>query len=118
MNRKLHVSFIGLLFVSVVIGVIVLSTNPDRIGPVGVTVFFFLIYLWFFALLELVSSLIKYKRRKDGPVNPSVTFVFTATLAGIPPMLLALNSIGQLGARDIIFVTILLLVIMFYWSRR
>lgn len=100
--------------------VCVIATNPLRIGPLGVT-------LWFVALLGLIQGLvalglIEAKKRLLPTLgeHKRVTSSWRQGLliGGDATMLLALSSLRQLGWRDVILLTGLLALIEFYLRAR
>ena len=89
------------------------STTPDRVGPVGITVFFFLIFLGFFVVFDLI-----WRYASRGSRQPMYSLYLIAVLAGIPTLLIGLQSLNQLQVRDVVVVVILALILIFYLSKR
>jgi hypothetical protein len=92
---------------------LLVSTTPDRVGPIGVTTFFFLVFGAFFVLIDLVWRLATTTQRQ-----PRYNLYFIAVLAGLPTVLLALQSLQQLQIRDVLIVILLAAVVIFYISKR
>ncbi len=88
--------------------VMVISTKPGDVGLRGILLFFGLVYLASYLIIELLA-----RRRRRGVVNHTVI----ALLASLPAALLALQSLGQLVPRDLLIVAALAVIIIFYWSR-
>ena len=91
----------------------VFSTNPDRVGPIGVTIFFFIVFGGFFVIFDLAWRIATRTRRQ-----PRYNLYFISVLAGLPTMLLALQTLQQLQLRDVGVVIILASLIIFYLSKR
>ncbi len=113
MKKQVVVSTLILTFVFSGLGFMVLSTNPDAIGPTGITVFFFLIFIGFFVLFDLVWRVATHSRRQ-----PKYNLYIMALIAGIPTMLLALQSLNQLQIRDVLVVVVLAATLIFYLAKR
>jgi uncharacterized protein YjeT (DUF2065 family) len=101
---------IGLLFAA---GFMLFTTNPDRVGPVGVTIFFFILFGIFFTVFDYIWRITTKTQRQ-----PRYNLYFIAVLAMLPTMLLALQSLSQLQIRDVGIVILLASIIIFYISKR
>ena len=92
-------------------------TNPDDTGPTGITGFFVLLYFWLFASSQLIVLRLgrspRFKRLVSG-----TEFAVAATLAGIPTVILGLQSLEQLALRDVVIILSLAGIMIFYWLRR
>lgn len=91
-------------------------TNPDTIGPLGVTTVLGLIYL-------IITTLILYfKNRKSGDYSTSShrrSLVIRSALLAVPfIILIALNTIHQLSWRDLVILPILYLAASFYINKQ
>ena len=104
------------LFSGVIVGFIY-GTSPQRIGPTGVTLFFVAVYFWSFFVISLVVRIFS-PRHLIISFRDVRHFVLVAILAGIPTMLLALSSLGQLALRDVLIIVSLTALIVMYWIRR
>ncbi|MBI4100996.1 hypothetical protein HY441_00800 [Candidatus Microgenomates bacterium] len=95
-----------------------LATNPDRLGPFGIT-------LWFVGLLFALGGIltIVFYHLKRMFVREDKALVFTHALrqgilaATWLTALIALNSLRSLSLKDIVLVTILVALIEFYLRR-
>jgi len=92
----------------------VYSTTPERAGITGVAAIFILIYLVSFVIFELVLRALKVRKQEESSTNLYVS----AIMAFLFPMVLALQTLGQLHIRDIAIVLFLIAVMLFYWSRK
>lgn len=96
---------------------LLLSTTPERAGPRGVTVFFIALYVLGYLLIELYLEIRAYYKKQSVQYSAQ-RFTLIALLAGIPPMLLALQSLNQLQLRDAFIVAVLIAMVLFYWKKR
>ena len=86
-----------------------MSTNPNKV-PYFVLIFPFL--LLFVSLFLFSSTILQWQGiAKARSMRLSVLF------AGIPLLLLVLQSIGQLTVRDVLTIAVLLFVSYFYVTR-
>ncbi len=122
MSVRSYLSLISMITVvsGVAVIVSVLASNPLRMGPIGVT-------LWFVALLGFLQgafSLVLLRQKKR--LFPALGEHKAATsswrqgflVGGAITMLVALSSLRQLGLRDIILLTGLLILVEFYYRAR
>lgn len=107
-KRFLTVRILVLVATLVAILIMITSTKPEDVGMRGVLLFFGLIYLSSYLVIEMLA-----RRRSKGVVNHTVI----ALLASLPAALLALQSLGQLGSRDLLITVALAIIVVFYWSR-
>jgi len=115
MNMKKQITLSSSILLGFIVAAIfmLLSTSPDRVGPLGVTIFFFLIFGMFFVIFDLAWRIVTRTRRQ-----PKYNLYFISVLAGLPTMLLALQSLQQLQIKDVGIVILLAAVIIFYLSKR
>jgi hypothetical protein len=96
---------------------IVFGSKPEEIGPEGITIFFISLYL--FTALTIQLGILVYRRfAKVNGVLSNWKMDYSLTLALIPVSLLGLSSIDQLSGWDLIIFTALILLIIFYLSKR
>ena len=104
-------------------------SNPVDIGPAGILLVFILIYLLFassfFILLHfgvgVVSHLVAKTKTIDHrhwQIGVQRAYYIASALAFAPVILLAMQSVGQLQLRDVILVTILEALAIFYIVKR
>lgn len=105
------------------VGIVVLvnGTNPLDVGPAGILLVFGLVYVFisssFYLLLSLVMVLLAYFITVS-PVSRRKMYYVSSIVALAPVFLLALNSIGQLEAKDFILVFCLVALGCFYVLKR
>ena len=109
-KHDMKISFwIGGTFIFVLI--FLLTTNPQNLSPIFLIVPFILLFLLLFmAIIYVAMTAVKLGHLP--PTNKNL--LFAGLLAGYPVMLLLLQSIGQLSARDVITLTLLLIISSFY----
>lgn len=95
---------------------LIMFTNPGDIGPLGVTLMLFFLYV-------LITTTILYlkNKRNGGHSTPAHKrrMVIKSAILGIPfIMLIALNTIHQLSLSDLIVVPIIYIVASFYINKR
>lgn len=118
LRRFIHVApfVLGLLILFILI-----NTSPRTVGPAGIFGVFLLLYVFFLSLLySLTHLVINIIRRMQPNVSlPARKMYYLATVgAFVPVFLLALNTLGQLRAMDVLLVLSLGLVLGFYVLRR
>lgn len=100
--------------------VCVITTNPGKVGPLGVT-------LWFVALLVVLQGvvslgLVEIKKRYFAILGEHKIVTSSwrqgLLLGGGIVMLLALSSLRQLGWRDVALLSVLLGLIEFYFRAK
>lgn len=92
----------------------VFVTSPNELGPFGITT-------WFILLLYVLASiltLVIYRAKKDFTSQGFAQAIRKGFLLGIwITALLALAGLRQLTIRDIILLTVLVIVVDFYMRR-
>lgn len=117
MKKYIHkIPRLGRLMIMYISGIVFLmSTNPQKLPSVVLILpfvaLFVMIYLTVIELLKLLSSREDEKVAGEVIVRPRRTAIL---LAAVPTLLLVLQSIGQLGAKDILTVSIILIIGYFY----
>jgi hypothetical protein len=107
--KKLVLTVTICLAVALVISLFV--TNPTRLGPFGITT-------WFLCVLTVVSGLAtlvldRLRPRRGFSVNLRHGVLGATWLTA----LFALSSLGQIGVKDVVLVSVLVVLIEFYLSR-
>jgi hypothetical protein len=108
--------------------VLLQTTNPSTVGPLGLLAVFFLLYVIMLgAVTELLwvgSRLVQAVGRKftskrpPGRLSLQRSYYFSTVLALGPVMALAMVSIGSFGVYEIILIGLFLVVGTLYVSRR
>lgn len=95
--------------------------SPDEVSPLGILIFFGLIYVICLALSLVISRLIESLIFKIDVVarpkkNNRLFYLMVISLA--PVILLAMQSIHDLGVLDFILVSLAVIIICFYIKHR
>ena len=104
-------------------------SNPVDIGPGGILIVFVLIYLFFassfFVLLHfgvgVLSRFVSSRKSIDHrhwQIGVRRAYYIASALAFAPVVLLAMQSVGQLQVRDILLVSFLEILAIFYIVKR
>ncbi len=100
----------GVLFaVTTALYVLVTASTPKAIGPLGVTMFFILVFVAIITTLTLVKMIITRSMR--------VSIEGLVGLALIPTIILALGTLRQLTILDVALIVVFAGLINFYVRR-
>lgn len=112
----------------VILVVILQTTSPSTVGPLGLLAVFFLLYvivlgamtevLWIGSHILQSASRRFTTKRPLGRMSLRRAYYFSTVLALGPIMALAMMSIGSFGFYEMILVAIFLAVGLLYVSRR
>jgi hypothetical protein len=92
-------------------------TAPDRLGPFGITAWFGILALSLMFVLSLIRLAIEKALNRKIRYTPRLLYK-SALPAVYMTCLLALSSLRQLQIRDIVLLTILILLIEFYRRKK
>lgn len=108
--------------------VVLQTTNPSTIGPVGLLAVFFLLYLILMGCMTTLlymSSRVAHRlgrqlrtKRPPSKFSAERAWYFGSLLAFAPIMLLAMQSVGSLGAYEVALVVLFLMIGGLYISKR
>ena len=102
MNRKLYI--VGFLLLALT--VLLSNTDPRRIPPFLLVLPFIIIFAILFNVVLMILDLIRTQSAENKKL--------AGLCAGLPSLLLILQSIGQLTARDVLIIIVLFVVSYFY----
>lgn len=91
--------------------VLFIATNPEDLPLVLLTLPFLLLFLSLFLSLEILLSSLMPK------INAKSKRWLAVILAGLPVLLVLLQSIGQLSVRDLLLVIALVSALIFYFKK-
>lgn len=95
-------------------------TNPSQIGPVGVTLWFLVLFIALSSVMITLLQLIKARMNLHD--TPYRRLLFSsrqgALIGGAVTIFAALSSLRQLSGKDVILVVILFALIEFYLRSR
>lgn len=110
------------------LGVLLNTTNPSTAGPLGVLAIFVLMYMLVLGALTflLVVGSRVWARVATGmatarPVQPldlRHSYYFASILALAPIMILAMNSVGEVGVYDVLLVALFTTIATIYVAKR
>ncbi len=110
-----------LISTAVIFGITIISTNPTKVGPAGVT-------FWFIDLLLMLASLVtlalfswrmRKAKNRDNKLKILQTSFRTGFLLGFcATLLLALSSLRSLSWRDIILFLLTIVLIEIYFRTK
>lgn len=122
MKEKTILSAIALTSAMSLVGVVgaLLATNPTAVGPVGVTLWFVGVLIALQTSLTLGLYLINFhKHQTQGPIRRLSVVWRQALLAALGlTIFLALSSLRQLGPRDVVLISAVLVLVEFYFRNR
>jgi len=119
---------ISLIAAIVLLSILLRTTNPAMIGPLGILVVFILMYvsvlgtltfLLFGAskLIGKVSSLLHLKRSVK-MLTLGRSYYFSSVIALAPVMFVGMQSVGDIGIYDILLVLLFVVIACIYISKR
>jgi len=129
-RTSLIVIFVALLLSVVCLVLVTNLTNPLGAGPFGILVVFALIYICSLSLLLLMARLFEvvYRLLRSSSITVARedriqhwrrrSTLILAALSFIPIFLISLNSIGQLGFKDIMLIVVIEVLLIFYIVKR
>jgi hypothetical protein len=121
------IAIAGLLAAAVLI-LVINTTSPTTVGPLGILTVFFCIYvvavacltLGFFFGSRFLARLLKsvVVRRPLQPMKLSRAYYFSSIIALAPVMLIGMQSVGSAGLSDIILVLLFVVIGVMYTAKR
>ncbi len=104
------------------------STTPSDIGPIGLLAVFFLLYvalmggvtflLWWGSRIATWVAKPLASKRPLQRLSVSRSYYYSSVLALAPVMMLAMQSIGSLGLYEVVLVLIFLTIGVLYIAKR
>lgn len=118
----------GGIVVVALLGVLLNTTNPSTAGPLGVLAIFILMYMLVLGALTflLAAGSRLWARVAAGfavarPIQPLSlrrSYYFASILALAPIMILAMNSVGEVGIYDLLLVALFATIATIYVAKR
>lgn len=110
------------------LGVLLNTTNPSTAGPLGVLAIFVLMYMLVLGALTflLAAGSRLWARvatsfavaRPVQPLGVRRSYYFASILALAPIMILAMNSVGEVGVYDLLLVALFATIATIYVAKR
>jgi len=111
-------SLLALIFLVTVVNL----TTPSEIGPLGVLVFFTLVYLTCLGVMVILSKgflMLMQKTQGNGTrVSLGKGYYYGSVLAFVPMILIFMRSFGELNLLEVALAVIFAVVGCFYISKR
>lgn len=107
-------NYLILLFSSLFLLGMVLLTDPKSLAVYLLIFPFIFLFLITYSILEILSNKIFFINNSNNKGRKRIIIVSSSFLISV---LLALQTIGQLGIRDIITVIILCVIMIFYVNK-
>ena len=111
-------SLLALIFLVTVVNL----TTPSEIGPLGVLVFFTLVYLTCLGVTVILSKgflmLMQKTRRGRMQANLGKSYYYGSVLAFVPMILIFMRSFGELNLLEVALAVLFAIVGCFYISKR
>lgn len=108
--------------------VLLFTTTPATAGPLGILAFFVFMYIsalgaltfLFYGTSRAVTRLFPARKRKASFAGASIrkSYYYASVAASIPVMLVAIQSVGELGVYQILLVAFFVLIAMIYVRNR
>ncbi|MBI2798339.1 hypothetical protein HYX70_03535 [Candidatus Saccharibacteria bacterium] len=113
--------FLTLLVTGILCTAMVFATNPQKLGPAGVTFWFIGVFLFAGSVLSLLGFAWKMRKVKNREkpmwsINEALRTGFLLSFAGV--VLLALASLKSLSWRDVILFVLTIIIVEFYFRTR
>lgn len=112
----------------ILLTIILQTTTPSMIGPVGLLAVFFLLYIavlgivtWLLWITSRATAYIGRRimtRRPPQSLSLSKAYYFSSVITLAPVMMLAMQSIGSLGVYEVILISVFLGVGILYIAKR
>lgn len=110
------------------LAILLQTTTPATIGPLGVLVVFVLLYV---AALAIATFLIHHGshwlakasravtvKRPLTPLGFTRSYYFASILALVPVMLIGMQSVGEIGLYDLLLVVAFAVIACFYVAKQ
>ncbi len=125
MNHKTTVILSVIVLVTALAGVGTITTvvfsAPKDIGPAGVTFWFIALMLFLMGIITIGSFLMKlrqtkYREKSQKALIASLRTAFLISFAAVG--MLALKSLDSLNLRDVILITLTVMIVEFYFRTK
>jgi hypothetical protein len=116
------------ILAGIILIMVLQTTNPSTVGPIGLLAVFFLLYViilgaitelvwWGSRLTQAIGSRFT-TRRPPGRLSLQRAYYFSSVLALGPIIALAMISIGSFGFYEMVLIGLFLAIALLYVSRR
>ena len=125
LKRVLSLSLIGSIGI---LAILVQTTTPSTIGPVGVLIVFILLYVGVLSALTFVlykasqliakASRLVVAKKPVSALSFTRSYYFSSVLSLAPVMIIGMQSVGEVGAYDVLLVGAFVAVACLYVAKR
>lgn len=116
------------LAAAIIVLILLQSTNPSQVGPVGILAVFFLLYVisvgcftWLFVsgswLMAQIARPIFFKKPVHR-LSVDKGYYFASLVALAPVMLVGMSSVGKLSIYEVGLVILFVVISVFYVQKR
>lgn len=127
-NMLGRVIIISVVAAIVLLSVLLETSTPAAIGPLGILIVFILMYVSVLGVLTFllfgISKFIARVSASTGAKRPvstltlSRSYYFSSVLALAPVMFIGMQSVGKVGFYDILLITLFIVISCIYISKR
>lgn len=113
---------------AIVLGILLYTTTPASTGPFGILAFFVFMYLTALGVLTFLLrgislvipkfSLVPHKRLKMRELSFKMAYYYASVIALVPVMLIAMQSVGEIGIYQIFLVLFFVVIAWLYIANR
>ena len=113
---------------AIIVALILSMTNPTAVGPLGVLAFFACAYLFFvclfFVLIVLAQRITaRFVREKNqiqltNMSSNNKSYYYSTVVALVPPIYVGMQSVGDAGLFEMVFLLLFELMACFYVYKR
>lgn len=109
---------------AIILGILLQSTDPTTVGPLGILAVFFCLYIifvgfftWFvYATGYVLHYVLRLRRAKEPSMQRAYYF---ATVLGLGPVIgIGMSSVAKLGFYEIILILLFMAIGVFYIVKR
>lgn len=112
----------------VLVAILLQTTNPATIGPLGIFVLFVLVYVsvlglltyflfWVSAAVVRLFSILRVKRMYQ-PLSLRRSYYFSSVIALAPIMIIGMQSVGEVGIYETLLIVFFTTIACVYVSKR
>lgn len=112
---------------AIIVALILSTTNPTAVGPLGVLAFFACMYLFsvclfyvFIVLAQKIAAIFFGKKNQIQSVNTSgkKSYYYSTFIALVPPIYVGMQSVGDAGLFEMVLLLLFELLACFYVYKR
>lgn len=119
---------ISTLVSAFVLAILLMTTTPATIGPLGILIVFILMYMSALGVLTFllyIGSKVAARfsasftvRRPLQAMSLSRSYYFSSVIALVPVMLIGMQSVGEVGFYEVMLLIVFIIVACIYLAKR